>query len=70
MVRLVTQYKPITKERFWDGAEGPYNYHIINTNNKGSSIAMYVGIGGHTTIDPNDWIGDHLTDFQLELIYE
>jgi hypothetical protein len=56
----------------WDGANGPWVFHIIDINNNGSSIAKWVGPLGHTELYAEDWTGegDHLNNFRLELVYE
>jgi hypothetical protein len=77
MVKLVTQYnnmrgkKPFEIGRGWDGANGPWVYHVIDRENTGSSIARDVRPGSHVNVDINDWLEGHwLNTFRLELVYE
>ena len=73
MVNLVTQYNLLPPNRWgnkgWDGASGPYFFHIIH-DTYGSTLAEGVGWKGHSDITVEDWQGQHLNNFRLELIYE
>lgn len=74
MVNLVTQYnliKDSTYARGWDGASGPYFFHMIHDGRRGSSSAEGVGIDGHSDITVESWLSETcLMSFKLELVYE
>lgn len=76
MIRLVTQYCPFDHRgnrfnpgRGWDGADGPFLFHLIEGLNE--TYGKCLTRNCHS-ITIEEWTENviHLTNFRLEFIYE
>jgi len=73
MIKLVTQYTSISGNSTWkgyDGGDRPFLYHsILVIGNNVRTRAPFANGQKLTDMDITEWIGVHLTNFRLELVY-